>query len=489
MPTLIVVNNPKDWPLQFPGVELVSARAYLTDPNYAKRANTKVFNMCRSYRYQTTGYYVSLLAEARGHKPLPNVPTMLDMKSQTIVRFVSEDLDELIQKSLAGIKSNKFTLSIYFGQNLAKHYGKLSQALFKLFPSPFLRAQFVHSTKWQLMSVGPIAASEIPEEHRSFVMQVAREYFESNRSNLAKRDTPRYELAILHDPSDPNAPSNEKAIQRFTRAAESLDFGVELIDKDDYGRIAEFDALFIRETTSVTHHTYRFARRAVAEGLVVVDDPESILKCSNKVYLAELLERNKVATPETIIVSSVDQVDAIAGELGLPCILKQPDSAFSLGVIKVADKAELAREVERMLEDSDLILAQRYLPTAFDWRVGVFEGQPLFVCKYHMAGSHWQIIEHAQSGSRFGAVETLAVEFAPPHVVKTAVKAANLVGDGLYGVDLKEIDGKCYVIEVNDNPNVDAGYEDSVLKDELYLRIMRIILRRLERLKEGRYKL
>jgi hypothetical protein len=30
-------------------------------------------------------------------------------------------------------------------------------------------------------------------------------------------------------------------------------------------------------------------------------------------------------------------------------------------------------------------------------------------------------------------------------------------------------------MEVNDNPNIDAGIEDAVLKEELYLRIMRVI--------------
>ncbi len=81
-----------------------------------------------------------------------------------------------------------------------------------------------------------------------------------------------------------------------------MGLSTELIEKDDFGRLAEFDALFIRETTSVNHHTYRFARRAMAEGLVVVDDPDSILKCTNKVFLAELLERHKIATPRTLIV-------------------------------------------------------------------------------------------------------------------------------------------------------------------------------------------
>ena len=67
---------------------------------------------------------------------------------------------------------------------------------------------------------------------------------------------------------------------------------------------------------------------------------------------------------------------------------------------------------------------------------------------------------------------------APTKVVKTALKAANHVGKGLYGVDLKEVGGKVYMIEVNDNPNIDAGFEDEVIGDDLYLRIMRTFFAR-----------
>jgi glutathione synthase/RimK-type ligase-like ATP-grasp enzyme len=75
----------------------------------------------------------------------------------------------------------------------------------------------------------------------------------------------------------------------------------------------------------------------------------------------------------------------------------------------------------------------------------------------------------------------MAVEDAPKNVVDSAVRAAGLIGDGLYGVDLKQSAGRCYVIEVNDNPNIDAGFEDQVLKDKLYLRIMESFLRRIEK--------
>jgi glutathione synthase/RimK-type ligase-like ATP-grasp enzyme len=73
----------------------------------------------------------------------------------------------------------------------------------------------------------------------------------------------------------------------------------EYITRADIGRLPEFDALFIRDTTFANHYTYRFSRRATAEGLVVIDDPDSILKCNNKVYLAELLIRHNIPAPRT----------------------------------------------------------------------------------------------------------------------------------------------------------------------------------------------
>ncbi|MEJ2688908.1 MAG: RimK family protein [Deltaproteobacteria bacterium] len=484
MPILVVVNDPKEWPLAIEGIELVPAKAYLTDPAYAKLSRTKIFNLCRSYRYQAIGYYVSLLAEARGHKPMPDISTIQDIKSQTIIRLASADLDELIQKSLGPIKSEEFVLSIYFGHNLAKRHDELSQKLYKTFPAPFLRANFQRHPKtehWQMVNINAIAASEIPDEHRDFVVEVARDYFLGKRRFVKRRSTQRYDLAILHNPEETEAPSNERALKRFIKAAESLDLATELITREDYGRLAEFDALFIRETTSVNHHTYRFARLAHTEGLVVVDDPESILKCTNKVFLAELLERKKVPIPRSLIVHK-ENVNRIVPELGLPCILKKPDSSFSQGVHKMESEEDLHKQVAAMLEKSDLIIAQEFLPTTFDWRIGVFDRQPLYACKYYMAKAHWQIIKRDEEGHIMddGRFETIPVEHVPNGALQVALKAANLIGESLYGVDVKQVENKFYVIEVNDNPNIDAGIEDAVLKEELYLRIMRVFLRRIE---------
>ncbi|MSR57012.1 MAG: ATP-grasp domain-containing protein [Planctomycetaceae bacterium] len=486
MSILIIVNNVKEWQFHIPGVQVVDAWSYLTRPEYGAMRAVKVFNLCRSYRYQTAGYYVTLLAAARGHKPLPSITTIQDMKSQTMVRFVSDDLDDLIQHALAPIQSEEFTLSVYFGHNLAKRYDRLSLQLFNLFQAPLLRAQFERAAeRWQLRNISPIPVGDIPEPHHAFVIQEATGYFAGKRANVRKRVPTKYDLAILHNPQDELAPSDEKALERFIKAAEAMGLGTELVTRDDYARIAEFDALFIRETTQVNHHTYRFARRATTEGLVVIDDPESILKCANKVYMAELMARHKVPMPRTLIVHE-DNIDEIGPALGFPVVLKQPDSAFSQGVVQVKDEAELHARVDEFLEKSELVIAQEFLPTTFDWRIGICDGQPLYACKYHMASGHWQIVKNDVVGpKKYGKAETIPVEIAPRHVVRAALKAANLIGNGLYGVDIKQTNGHCYVIEINDNPNIDAGVEDKILKGELYRRIMDMFLRRLERKRAG----
>ena len=477
---LVVVDNPKHWPLDIENVEVVQARKYITEPAFTRIGDARVFNLCKSYRYQSTGYYVSLLAAARGHKPIPDVSTIRDLQFPTIVRLASETLEEEIEKCLADHKGDKFTLSIYFGRNLAKRYDRLSMELFNLFRAPLLRAHFAkEEDKWRLQSIGPIAVSEVPESHHAFIVIVASDFFRGRHRRVRPRVQPVYSMAILTNPKDTGAPSNERALEKFIDAAEKLGIDAELIDRDAYTRLPEYDALFIRETTSVTNHTFRFARRAEAEGLVVMDDPASILKCTNKVYLEELLTRHRLPTPRSIIVHR-DNLDLLPYEIGFPLILKQPDSSYSVGVIKINNREQLDNEAPAMLEDSELLIAQEFLPTEFDWRIGVIDGKPFYACKYFMAGKHWQIVHRNDTSVREGRVQAIPLRNVPDRVIDVAVKASRLIGDGLYGIDLKQIGNKVYVIEINDNPNIDAGFEDAVIKNRIYEIIMKSFLRRLK---------
>lgn len=63
--------------------------------------------------------------------------------------------------------------------------------------------------------------------------------------------------------------------------------------------------------------------------------------------------------------------------------------------------------------------------------------------------------------------------------------ATNLIGDGFYGVDIKQAGSGCLIIEINDNPNVDHGNEDAILQDALYHEVMSVFLKRIEARKLG----
>ncbi len=479
MPKLIVVEKPENWNFNLEDVEVVSPDDYISKESYQSTKNLKVLNLCKSYQYQSEGYYVSLLAEARGHKVLPGVSTIQDLRFPSILRNDSLDFDELIQNTFKIEPYDKVEFNIYFGTTQSEHLNKLALQLFQLVQAPSLRASFSKKTKWVLQSIKPISLNEVPETDKPSLVLALEKYFLRRRDY--RQDKRKYDMAILVNPEDEHPPSDDRALKRFYKAALEAGFNTEFITKNDFDQIIQYDALFIRETTNVNHHTFRFAKKAASLGLAVIDDPGSILKCTNKVYLHELLHTNKILTPKSFVISEENCL-TLNGKMAFPFILKQPDGAFSKGVFKINNLAEFEKVRESMFEKSDLLIAQEFLPTPFDWRVGIIDSQVIYVCKYFMASEHWQIVNWSanKETSRDGEVESIPVDQAPSGLLKTALKATSLIGKGLYGVDMKEVDGKFYVIEINDNPNIDAGIEDKILKDRLYEIIMEVFLNKIK---------
>jgi len=479
---IIVVDNPKKWKLEVEGLRVISSKKYLSDPEFVSMKNARIFNLSNSYRYQSIGYYVSLLASAREHRAIPNVTTIRDFRNVSIIRTIANDIDELMQSTLNKINQSQFSFDIYFGQTIDPAFRHLGQKLYSLFETPLLQVLFNHTDRWVIQRVTPLSLDKIDKNDIEQIQEFARHYFSKKRFYKPRFQHYKYDLAILVNPEEQNPPSNKQALENFREAARKVGFYTEFIGKDDYDRLSEFDALFIRETTNVNDHTYHFSRMAYAEGLAVIDDPWSILRCSNKIFLNERMKQNRITTPESWVIGKGMYKSSDFKYYKYPLVLKQPDSAFSLGVTKVNNAKEMEESVNCLLKKSDLIIVQEFLPSEYDWRIGVLDEKPLFASKYYMAENHWQIYNWNSKREEdcAGGFETVPVESAPPNVVKTAVRAASLMGDGLYGVDLKMINNKVYLIEVNDNPNIDAGIEDQVLKEDLYLAVVQSLYKRIE---------
>lgn len=485
---IILVENSADWKNNFPKLPIVTAKDYLAKPEYsAAGRNLRVINLCRSYHYLSLGYYCSLLGEARRHRMIPSVHTLNDLSRKTVYSLDIDNLNHLIQplfgKPRPGFSTTAFTLDIFFGQCAVKELQELARQLFDAFPSPLLRVEFALHGQWRITAAHPVHLYELSAEQGELFSSAMNGYLCRRWRQVRGRNNYRYDLAILHNPKEETPPSNLKALRRFVKAGRDEGVNVELIEKQDYGRLTEFDALFIRETTGIDDYTYQFAKKAEAEGMVVVNDPDSILKCTNKVYLHELLRINRIRTPK-LLVTRRDNLEKVDGQIQYPIILKIPDASFVRGIFKVEERSELLAMADKLFASSDLLLAQEFVETTFDWRVAILNKIPLFACQYFTSSKYWEA-DYQQLNlleqDDLGKSDILCTKDVPNIVLKAAVKAANVIGNGFYSVSLKQTVKGVIVIGVNDNPNIDDGVEDVVLKEGLYRKIIQDFVGRLER--------
>jgi glutathione synthase/RimK-type ligase-like ATP-grasp enzyme len=487
----IIVDDAQVWSPYAPSEQVITASDYLQYTQSESKPGY-IINMCSGLEYLGTGYYCSLLAEACGEKVVPAVSTINDLHNFDHYRLFDTDLKRSVEAylhTLGEVEPDVLEFLVVFGKCSTPELAGFSRLLFERYSAPLLRVVLHRTTAWRVAEVRFGTMQELDDDEQSFFGDTLDMFCKSVWRKPRNRRQFRYDMAILYNPDEALPPSNRAALRKFVRAGNDVGLDVELITADDFGRLAEYDALFIRETTAVNHHTYRFAKQAENEGLVVIDCPDAILRCSNKVFLDRLLDTHNIPRPRTCLLLRDQPVDfeRLEGDLGFPVILKIPDGSFSIGVEKAGTHEELRQHLATMFRRSAIVLLQEFMPTDYDWRIGILNQRPVYACKYHMARGHWQIYNHAASKYRSGKAETVGIQHVPRDVTRIATRAARLVGDGLFGVDIKISGQRAVIIEVNDNPSIDTGVEDVYLGDELYRMIMGDFVRRLDRARASGY--
>jgi glutathione synthase/RimK-type ligase-like ATP-grasp enzyme len=481
---VILVDQPKDFPNADTPHKVIMTSEYLARPKLFDVGRPKLVNLSRSYAYQSKGYYASLLAEARGHRVVPTVETMLELRESKLYEHALPDLEDELNRCARKADFQpeaQLRLLVCFGIASDPRFEAFGRLLFDWFRCPALEITVDPGTWLSIDRIRPRTITRLANGDATFFRDALHQHTKREWRDPKARSLSKYDLAVLHDPNEKLPPSSVDSLKHFARIAEKLSVDLEPITRRQLDELAEYDGLFIRETTSIDNHTYRFARRAWQEGMPVIDDPMSMIRCTNKVFLMELLGSNQVPMPQTLMLVENADLSRAMDELGLPLVVKIPDGSFSRGVHKVNSPEEFKRVVEELFEETDLLLAQKFLPTEFDWRVGVLSGEPLFVCQYRMARGHWQIVKHRADGSaREGGFRTFELDQAPKELLDVAARAARPIGEGFYGVDIKQTDHGFVVMEVNDNPNLEHGIEDAVGKDEIWIRLLKWFIERFE---------
>jgi len=270
-----------------------------------------------------------------------------------------------------------------------------------------------------------------------------------------------------------------EALLRLRAAAEELGHHADFLFRRELKKIPNYDAVFIRALTDPLNSSFVAARMAELHGKPVIDDSRSILVCCDKIHMGRRLAAAGVPTPRTAYVgaSEVDEATArrLFDELGPRLVLKAPNSSFSQHVERVESPGEFAKVGERFLRRADRIVVQEFVESEFDWRVGVLGGEPVFACRYVIPEETFKILAVVDGRKVECRVEAVPLADAPPKIVATAVAAAGAIGGGLYGVDLKDVGGEPVVIEVNDNPTINADEEDRFAPD-VYAKVVRHLL-------------
>ena len=481
---VVLVDQLRDFPNAETPHKVITTSDYLARPKlFSGPGRPKIINLSRSYNYQSKGYYASLLAEARGHRVIPTVETMLELREPKLYQQSLPDLQEALTSAARKARASDsapFELLFCFGLSRDSRFEAFGRLLFDWYRCPALEVVITPGKTWTIDRIRARPLAKLGTEDAAFFREALHQHSQRDWRSPRARAPAKYSLAVLYDPQEKLPPSSVETLRYFQKFAERHSVEVDLLTRKQLAELAEYDGLFIRATTSIDNYTYRFARRALQEGMPVIDDPASMIRCTNKVYLHELMQARGVPSPRTLMLAEDEDLKRAEAELGYPMVVKIPDGSFSRGVHKVESFAQLKALTDKLFEDTDLLIAQEFMPTEFDWRVGVLDGEPLFVCQYQMARGHWQIIKHGPNGSKEGGFRTLALAETPPRVIEAALAAARAIGHGLYGVDLKQTGEAVAVIEVNDNPNVEHGVEDLVARDELWLRLLRWFIKRID---------
>src|SRR5919205_2710929 len=141
---VLVADQPRDLVARDLPHVIVSSEDYVARPFMFAGARQKVIILARSYNYQTAAYYCALLAEARGHRVLPSVETMLDLRSRPHYEHALPELEEQLNRDLKAlgdaVAGEKAPPSVFvaFGRCSDPGLEGFAQLVFDWFPAPAL---------------------------------------------------------------------------------------------------------------------------------------------------------------------------------------------------------------------------------------------------------------------------------------------------------------------------------------------------------------
>jgi tetrahydromethanopterin:alpha-L-glutamate ligase len=129
--------------------------------------------------------------------------------------------------------------------------------------------------------------------------------------------------------------------------------------------LTALDAVIVRDLGPAERNGVSFRFDILCQlkelGTEIVNSPDSIARAANKYVSSFLFKRNGIATPETVVTSSLSEALAALSSFG--CAVVKPVFGYKgLGVERVKNDEVGRQELKNLLEKNGIIYMQEFIP-------------------------------------------------------------------------------------------------------------------------------
>ncbi len=216
-------------------------------------------------------------------------------------------------------------------------------------------------------------------------------------------------------------------------------------------RVGPIDAVIPRIGASITFYGLAVVRQLEQMGVYVNNESVAIARSRDKLRAIQTLSRYDIGIPSTVFVrDSNDILPAIRRVGGTPVIIKLLEGTQGVGVI-LADTEKVAEAIIQTLQSAKQnVLVQKFVKESKGTDVRAFVVGDKVIAAMRRRAAQGEFRSNVHRG---GSVERLELD---EHYTRTAIRAAQIMGLRVAGVDMLESGEGPAVLEVNSSPGLEG---------------------------------
>jgi len=235
------------------------------------------------------------------------------------------------------------------------------------------------------------------------------------------------------------------------------------------------NAVIPRIGASVTSYGTAVLRQFEMMNVVALNESVAISRSRDKLRSLQLLSRKGIGMPLTGYANRPDNIkDVIKMVGGAPCVIKLLQGTQGIGVVLAETQKAAESVIEGFMGVNADILVQEFIKEAGGSDIRCFVVGDKVVAAMKRQGAEGEFRSNLHRGGSSSLIKIT------PEERSTAVRAANIMGLNVAGVDLLRSNHGPVVMEVNSSPGLE-GIEGATGKD-----IAGMIIQNLENLQPGR---